>query len=365
METEFEVRPYKSGDENQIVNLLKCVFGNWPRFDISCDCVDHWRWKTLEGPLNGSNIYVAECGSKIIGTETRIILKAKIGKDIEVCEQRADLAVDKEFRGRGVFSKFTDKLCETSCECGVRYSYAIEGSPIAAGKHKKRGTLAPSNNVIKLVFINSVSDFVKSRSLNHSMVYQTGIHFLKVLNRIKPGRYFLRNKFEWKTADSHTFDDRFDNFWSKISEAYDYILVRDQTFLKWRYGDQRGGKYHVKIVQDGSELLGYAVLRVNQHKPNYPVGYIVDLLALPDSSGVVESLANASLAFFMNAGVNEVQCWVPRRHPYAGCLRKFGFINILKDPFINFFCYDQYLKIRDIFSKSNKIYLSFGDCDII
>jgi GNAT superfamily N-acetyltransferase len=365
MQTELKIRPYKTGDENQIVRLLNCVFGQWPKFDLDCDCLDHWRWKTIEGPLNCNNIYVAECGSEIIGTETRILLRAKVGKDIELCEQRADLAVDKEFRGKGVFSRFTDKLCETSCDCGVKHSYAIEGSPVAAGKYRRRGGFTPSNSIVKLVSIKNVDNFIKARSLKRSLGYKVGVHFLKILNRIHPRRYFLRDKFEWKVTDSCNFDERFEKFWVKISEQYDYILVRDQSFLKWRYGDQRGGKYHVKIVENGPDLIGYVVLRVNRHRQNYPVGYIVDLLALSNRKGVVESLVSESMAFFTSHGVNEVQYWVPRRHPHAGRLKRFGFINILKDPFIHFFCYDQYQKMKDIFSKSNKIYLSFGDCDLI
>ncbi len=52
-------------------------------------------------------------------------------------------------------------------------------------------------------------------------------------------------------------------------------------YLNWRYSDRRGGDYILKEAIEGERALGYVVLRVNGYQEKYPVGYIVDLLALP------------------------------------------------------------------------------------
>jgi hypothetical protein len=197
------------------------------------------------------------------------------------------------------------------------------------------------------------------------MIYRIGLHCYQILNKIIFPIYLVRHKTEWKVEESSKFDDRFDCFWSKISEEYDYIAVRNKEFLQWRYGDQRGGEYSVKIVVIDSELLGFSVLRIDQHKNNYSVGYIVELLALPNHTSVVDSLFNEAMTYFMNQGVEEVQYWVPKRHPYRRSAKKFGFIHLPKDPFINFFFYNHHPKMEDLLRKSDKVYFSFGDCDII
>jgi GNAT superfamily N-acetyltransferase len=365
MTDRIEIRPYSAGDESQVLGLLTLAFGKWPKVDLNCDIIEHWRWKTAENPLNRSITYVAESSSEIIGTETRIILKAKVGSDIVLCEQRVDLAIDKKFRGKGVLSKLLDKLYEKSCECGVKFSYAVAGSPGAAKKHNRRGTFTPSKKVTKLVYLKDVGEFIKNRNFETAVRYKIGIRILQILNRIFFHRYLARDIFGWKVSDLDQFDDRFERFWSKISKEYNYILVRDSGFLKWRYGDQRGGTYNVKIVESGSELLGYVVLRVNQHKVNYPIGYIMDLLAFQDNLSVAVSLLNEAMKFFMERKVNEVQYFLPKGHPYERCAKKVGFITTNKKPFIMFFCYEQYREVKEIFNKVSKVYLSFGDFDTV
>jgi len=51
MKKNFIVRPYCSGDEEKLVQLLQLVFNGWPRFDINCTSLDHWKWKYENNPL--------------------------------------------------------------------------------------------------------------------------------------------------------------------------------------------------------------------------------------------------------------------------------------------------------------------------
>lgn len=365
MKHDIKIRPYKFGDEYQIVRLLNLVFGNWPKFDLSCDPIDHWRWKTAEGPLGENNIYIAKNRSEMVGTETRIVLKAKIGNNIQLCEQRVDLAVNRDFRGNHIFSKITGSLCEKSLDRGVKLSYAVQGNPIGKAKYRQLGAFTPSNKIIRLFFIKDVERFITARNLGGSIFYKICINFIKFLNKMNTHRIKLKEKFEGKITDSYRFDDRFEHLWTKISEDYEYILLRDKNFLKWRYGDQRAGKYHVKIAKTSSELLGYAVLRINKNSQNYPVGYIVDLLALPNHLNAVEALVRESVNFFMNKGVNEILYWVLKNHPYAKCLQKYGFFHLPPNPYIDFFCYQNNPKTKRLFGKTSRIYFSLGDSDMI
>src|SRR3990170_8604053 len=82
---EYSIRPYESGDEEDIVELLKLVFNGWPNFDLDCGPVDHWRWKYLHSPAGKSLIYVGESEGDIVGSSHTYTVNLKMGERILKC----------------------------------------------------------------------------------------------------------------------------------------------------------------------------------------------------------------------------------------------------------------------------------------
>jgi len=161
---EFKLRKYKQGDEDQIVPLLTQVFEKWPQFDLDASSLDHWRWKYLKD-TNNVNIYLAEKNSLIIGNESRISLKAEVGEKIVYCEERGDLSVHPEYRGKGIFKKMHDMTNDSSQKAGVMFSYAIEGNPIVIKYLEKRGVPTLKKKVINFFWINNNS-FISNPKLS-------------------------------------------------------------------------------------------------------------------------------------------------------------------------------------------------------
>ena len=65
----YIVRPYRLGEEEEIVELLELVFNGWPQFDLNCASLEHWRWKYLDNPLKMNTVAVEISNNKIIGCE--------------------------------------------------------------------------------------------------------------------------------------------------------------------------------------------------------------------------------------------------------------------------------------------------------
>ena len=42
MSDEVIVEEYQPGDEEQVIGLLREVYGDWPRVDLECTALDHW-----------------------------------------------------------------------------------------------------------------------------------------------------------------------------------------------------------------------------------------------------------------------------------------------------------------------------------
>ena len=68
-------------------------------------------------------------------------------------------------------------------------------------------------------------------------------------------------------------------------------------------------------------------MRINRYTKDYPKGYIVDLLTLPDRSDVLENLLINSLEIFNDNKINVVNCLSIKNHPYESILKRHGFIN--------------------------------------
>ena len=63
----YSIRDYEPGDEGRIVELLELVFGVWPRFDLKCSPLEHWRWKYVDNPMGSMIVPIAVDGDLIVG----------------------------------------------------------------------------------------------------------------------------------------------------------------------------------------------------------------------------------------------------------------------------------------------------------
>jgi hypothetical protein len=83
----------------------------------------------------------------------------------------------------------------------------------------------------------------------------------------------------------------------------------------------------VYLAEDGDQILGYCVCRINRYKPKYHVGYIVDLLTLPDRNDVAETLVRHTVNFLDDSGVNIIRSLNVKHNQIDKCLKKFGFVD--------------------------------------
>ena len=102
---------------------------------------------------------------------------------------------------------------------------------------------------------------------------------------------------EISITEIQSFDSRIDIFWDKIQNEHDFIFMKNQSYLNWRYFDPRGGKYLVKILEKDDEIIGYIVLSTKS-KQEYPEGYIVELLSLSEYRNAKNILIIDAIKYF-------------------------------------------------------------------
>lgn len=327
MSKKYEIRPYRSGDEEGIVELLQLVFDGWPRFDLKCNPIDHWRWKYTDNPLKTICIAVALNQNKIIGCQHGVLHTIKIRDEVFLGCLVGDLAVHQDFRRMGVFTKMNKFWIELREEIGSKLDHYISGNPIIIKKYLKIRPQFP-HPLSNLVRIWNIDEHLKAMPLENVWLIKLGFHALNLTNSLKNAfSGSIKIKPDIHISDIRCFDDRIDEFWKRISEDYSFILKRSRNYLNWRYCDPRAGDFVVKQAEEDDRILGYSVIKINKYLRDYPVGFVVDLLTLPDRLDAAEALVADTLNSFDSNNVNIVNYLVVKNHPLEGVFKRFGFLD--------------------------------------
>ncbi len=366
MNPNLDIRPYRKGDEEGIVRLLELVFGGWPHLDIPCTALDYWRWKYEGAHVRPPYISVAVADEEIVGCHHSTPFRVKIGDRIQLCTSSFDYAVHPDFRKMGISKKMgIDLSLNWRRRDGVYLDYHITGNPILIRSFSKYKPRFPYK-IINLVWIGDIEKQLQAMPVENTWKVRLGFTMLRLVNKIKKLFTPTHNVRDIEIVKIDEFDDRIDGFWAEISDTHNFIVVRDRDFLNWRYCDPRGGGFVVKEAVDDGAVLGYIVLYINSFRRDYPIGYIVDLLSLPDRFDVAEALVVEALSYFAENGVNIVNFQVVEGHPHQKILENNGFldsrieINMFYSP-INA---DEELVELDR-GTPGKVHISWGDHDVL
>jgi ribosomal protein S18 acetylase RimI-like enzyme len=291
---DWSPRPYRAGDEKQILNALLGAFGKWPTVDIDVPPIEHLRWKLHSHVLAPEHHMIAEVDGVVASARSLLVQPVRFQGEPRLAFQPVDLAVAPQFQGLGLTRRL--RLIEL---------------------RKMRETY-PSTFAIKL-YIRSwhpAARRLREQIVAHGYAFGNRMIALERPNDTLPAQ---------DPATAHTlrnvtaFDDRIDAFWREASRPFAFAVDRSREYLTWRY-DRRAGAFTITLAEDGEKLLGYAVTRTSRN-----VGYIADLIALPDRLDVARSLLSNALSSFARTDGHTVECWLPTRHAYQPLLRELGF----------------------------------------
>lgn len=366
MTEEIEVRPYQNGDEEGIVDLLITVFKGWPNFEVECSSLDHWRWKYIENPYRIGFISVALCGDEIIGVNHSFPIRVKIGEQIISGGFGADLAVHPKHRGKKVSSKL-QQMKRSIKDKSAMFSLYVSSNPIVV--ERKDETRVPEfpHQVINLARIKNINHHFRIAPEKNAWIKKTGFNTLKSINLLSNRLEAFREKEKTEIAlnQIRLFDNRINVFWDKVKPGYTFIRERNKTYLNWRYCDPRSGEYTVILASSPEgEVVGYVVLTVNRKNKDYPIGYVVDILALPGNEIAVSALLEEANNYFDQNRINLVNALIVQKHPFKKIYLKNAFLNSMKR--VHLFAgikYDDAMtqKIRSL--NPEETYFSYGDID--
>ncbi|MGD2131283.1 MAG: hypothetical protein PVI23_00720 [Maricaulaceae bacterium] len=102
--------------------------------------------------------------------------------------------------------------------------------------------------------------------------------------------------------------EEFDALWSRIKDKFTVSLVRDRTFVQWRFFEDPCFDHAVfGAYGPNGDLIGYIAVRADS-KDDLLRGRIMDLFCDPDSPRIAKSLLRAGLDHLAALKVDVVSC---------------------------------------------------------
>ena len=317
MTEQIKYRSTEESDGEDIVKLLDKVFSGWPRFDLKTSSLDHWKWKYVDNPFKSNIGFVSETDETVVGASHSYCFHIKILDEICRGTYSADNVVHPDYRRKGI-SKTIYKLQEDMLEDeNIALDYWVTSNPFLIKMFMEQYELFPIP-VMTMARIQDVDLHLKYDDQNRSWLLGWGY---KVLTFVNKNMNYLKKDYGSglvEISEITSFDARINDFWDNTSKSYSYSTERSLDFLNWRYCDPRSGGYKVNLAEEGGEILGYIVLRINTFNPDYQIGYVVDLLTLPDRYDAADALVNSAVEYFDNNNINIVLSLVCKGHPVSG-----------------------------------------------
>lgn len=312
--SELTVRRYVPGDEQQINHLHNAVFGTERSLEV-------WRWKYEHSPRGQIKlIYVMEDADHVVGHYGNLTLDAVYQGEVLFAAQPTDIAIQAEYRGRGLIAPLFRTQPPLARAEGVRFGFGFPNE-----LHYPVG-----KEVLGYRDVGEV--LLMRRYLNPGLFLARLVRIPRILDWTRPlgkrlawvlyGQRWARSVEEWAIERVPYFDERFDRFWERMVNVYPVMVARHGKHLNWRYVERPDVRYTTYAATQDEELQGYVVLSLERRIALQ--GLVADLLAVDET--ITEALLQRALAHFLDQGVDMVSCWALRHTDLYRALRRLGFI---------------------------------------
>ncbi len=357
----WSLRAYQEGDERGILELWKAVYSGrnydpeqWMRW---------WRWMYKENPAGNNKIWLAKHDDKIVGQSAIVPVMIKIGTEVVTGFQAIDTMTHPEYRRQGIYETLARTSFDQASKEGIHIGFRFPNKTSHLIAITKLGwfDVAPREFWVKPInWKNVVKHQVKNRFLSRLLSTCT----FSALSRAFFGARKAPVIEGLTISEVSSFDDRINEFWSRISKQYQMILVRDKNYLNWRYVTIPDITYSIYIADKAGEIYGYLVSR-RWREDDIELGVIFDILA--QSQEVAHCLISKAVQRFEYEKVDVVLCRMIANKTLYKAFRKNGFISI---PFFikgGYFCaYSSSPRIsKETLKDPRNWFVQIGDSDFL
>ena len=368
-----QFRPIEDSDLPAVLDILNDAFGGWGWRDPAMSesewarfQAEHLEWKLHSPYASEIPSLVAEVDSHVIMVLMSIPRRMRVWGQVERVFGGGNRATHPAAQHSGLTKLFRPVIRRARREAG--FSFAVLTSVRQRTEEERRvlGDRLLGNGPHVFLKVRDARAYAVERRRRGQggrlpvVVATFAIRAAALANRLRwrPFRDPLPPTIRIRAIDR--FDQRVDALVERAAEEFDFITDWNSEYLNWRFCDPRAGRFTVLVAEEGDELLGFIVCKVEGI-----YGYIGQLLALPGREDAVRALAEAGTKVLEDASVAVIQCALPRRHPYTAILRRTGFVDSRRamtfylrpvDP-------DWQDRVDELTAPDARIHVMYGDLD--
>jgi GNAT superfamily N-acetyltransferase len=343
MGQEWIIRPYKNGDEEAIFELFCAAFSDLHDKDW---WLEWWRWKYQHNPAGSPIIWVAEADDRLVAQYAIIPVKMKMGDRIITGSQSVDTMTHPDYRGRGMFLTLSERVFEEAGKQGIEIVYGFPNRMMSW--HRKFWLeIDVRSTLIKPLNLRNIP----AKKISNTFLLKIGgvglSFFVKIFTRTgsPPEVSGLT------ISRISSFDERFNDFWEKVSNDYEIAVVRDMTYLNWRYVEIPNVNYTIFVAEKNGQVMGYSVLRCGQQL-GLLFGNVFELVALWGHEPIAQALMLKAIEFFRDEKSDLILYRMIADKKMDRVVRKSGFLSL------NFACKSIRFVARSNTPKISKAYLT-------
>ena len=309
------VRQATPADRPAIFDFIRQAYaGRW-EYKIP----ERWEWEYVDNPYLEKGdlpIWIAVTDNgQVVGQTCAMIEPLKLGEAVHRVGWSVDTFLLPEYRGQGIgyrLQKANDEanpiFMSLSMSAANRRIKVKQGSiplpPVTAFERPVR--YRP--DAVVVAFQNRLGGLPEKSSARVTQLFRlSGLqHGLAAWMTRRTGRVD-RRRFAAvdptiEVNEINSFDKSSDALWQAVSPHFQAGIVRDQTYLNWKYVRQPHAGYIRLVVRRDGRLCGHLILRPAR-PPEPEVGIFADLLADPADSPVLLALLAAGIRRLRQAGV--------------------------------------------------------------
>ena len=200
-----------------------------------------------------------------------------------------------------------------------------------------------------------------------SFQIKIGYRFLDLINNIGnilTPKYKSNKNLEILNIEK--FDPKVNQLWDDIKDDYYLITEKREDYLNWRFCDSRGGNNRVWVAKEGESIEGYIAVKVNKLDPDYPIGYIMEVLSKSGREHVISMLIEKATNYLIDEKVVAIYYTINSGHIYASIINRHGFVDSRREKQVFYKVYRSFEDLELLKNADSKhINYQFGEFDSI
>jgi hypothetical protein len=358
------IRDFIHGDEESLAVLLHNNFPNSPAPET---IQKTWHWQFRNAFSKNSGVAVAERGGDIVAQYAvmwfPMIYK---GQQIDGAVSTATVT-DKSARGQGLFTKLAVKVYQDVAAESAKIIYGFPNGQSINGfiKHLEWFEVAPFPLHIKPVDTTALVRKIIGGNTIARLLGSLGNLLLRIIVGALQARHRQTNI---TFRQVHDIPDALDKLWEMTFIAGKIALVRNKSYLHWRYIEKPFFTYDIHVAMAGENLCGCIITHMAE-KFGVKIIYVMEILAEYDDPAVCQILLDELNSIATRQGAAAVSLLFLPDNPNRSLYLKNGYWPVPRRLFPQDIFFGARVNSPDIDPKyardMTNWYISWGDMDVV